>query len=77
MKGDKIFDAPCVAFDNSPHSLMLLDILDSMKVSVPKANIIHVHNPKKSYISDKDKGQAIYKYLKERYPDKENPGINV
>ena len=26
---------------------------------------------------DKDKGQTIYKYLKERYPDKENPGITV
>lgn len=77
MKGDKIFDSPCIAFDNSPHSLMLLDIIDAMKVTIPKVNIIHVHNPKKSYISDKDKGQPIYKYLKERYPDKENPGINI
>lgn len=50
MKGDKIFDSPCVAFDNSPHSLMLLDIIDNMKGSVAKVNIIHVHNPQKSYI---------------------------
>jgi len=70
MRGDKIFDNPCIAYDNSPHSLMLLDIMDSMKHSIPKVNIIHVNNPKKSYMMDKDKGQPIYKHLKERYPDK-------
>lgn len=64
MRGDKIFDNPCIAFDNSPHSLMLLDIMDSMKGSIPKVNIIHVHNPKKSYIMEKDKGMPIYKALK-------------
>jgi hypothetical protein len=56
MRGDKIFDNPCVAFDGSPHSLLLLEILDSMKNTIPKANIIHVHNPKKSYIMEKEKG---------------------
>ena len=77
MKGDKIFDNPCVAYDNSPHSHMVLNIIDSMKTNIPKMNIIHVHNPKKMYMLEKDKGEAIYKSLKERYPDKANPGINV
>ena len=77
MKGEKIFDNPCVAFDNSPHSHMLLDIIDSMKGAIPKINIIHVHNPKKNYMLDRDKGLAIYKYLKDKYPDQNNPGISV
>ena len=56
MKGEKIFDSPFVAFDNSAHSIMVLDIIDTMKVSIPKINIVHVHKPKKSYIFSDKKG---------------------
>jgi hypothetical protein len=77
MKGDRIFDSPLLAFDNSPHSLMALDLLDSMKGQIPKINILHVHNPRKAYLLNRDKGEAIYLGLKERYPDKSSPGINV
>ena len=69
MKGDRIFDCPFVAFDNSPHSIMLLDIIDNMKLVIPTVNIVHVHNPKKIYLLEREKGHAIYKLLKERYPD--------
>lgn len=69
MKGDRIFDCPFVAFDNSPHSLMVLDIIDDMKQLTPKVNILHVHNPKKVYMLEREKGPAIFKYLKDRYPD--------
>ena len=69
MKGDRIFDCPFVAFDNSPHSLMVLDIIDNLKQVIPKVNIMHVHNPKKVYLLERDKGMAIYKALKDRYPD--------
>ena len=64
MKGEKIFDNPCIAFDNSPHSLMALEIIDSMKGAIPKMNIIHVQNPRKIYMLDRDKGLSIYKNLK-------------
>ena len=53
MKGDKIFDSPFVAFDNSPHSIMVLDIIDSMRQLIPKVNILHVHNPKKIYLLER------------------------
>ena len=53
MKGDKIFDTPFVAFDNSPHSLMVLDIIDSMRTSIPKISITYVHNPKKNYMLER------------------------
>jgi len=69
MKGDQIFDSPFVAFDHSEHSLMLLDIIDSMKASMLRVTILHVHNPKKkNYLFEAIKGSGIYKYLKARYP---------
>ncbi len=64
MKGDQIFDSPFIAFDNSPHSLMMLDIIDTMKNVIPKITILHVHNLKKKYLKEKDKGITIYKNLK-------------
>lgn len=76
MKGDKIFDCPFVAFDNSPHSIMVLDIIDNMSQLIPKINVLHVHNPKKVYLLEREKGLAIFKSLKERYPN-ESKGINV
>lgn len=77
MKGEKIFESPFVAFDNSPHSLLVLDILDSMKAAIPKLNIVYVHNPKKIYLVDRDKGLAIYKGLKERYPEASKPSVTI
>jgi uncharacterized protein YcgI (DUF1989 family) len=73
MKGDQIFDNPFVAFDNSAHSLMVLDIIDSMGSAIPKITILHVHNPKKNYLPERAKSTAIYKYLKERYPTSGDP----
>lgn len=60
MKGEQIFDSPLVAFDNSPHSFMTLNIIDSMKVLLPKVTILHVHNSKKVYLPERSKGQAIF-----------------
>ena len=77
MKGDQIFDSPFVAFDHSEHSLMLLDIIDSMKASVPRINILHVHNQKKNYLFEAIKGSGIYKYLKGRYPESTDLNVNV
>jgi len=77
MKGDKIFDCPFVAYDNSPHSVMVLDIIDNMRQLIPKVNILHVHNPKKIYQLEREKGPAIYKNLKDRYPNEPNKGVSV
>lgn len=77
MKGEQIFDSPYVAFDNSPHSLILLDIIDAMKPLLPKLTILHVHNPKKIYLSEAAKGPGIHKYLKERYPEDTNSGVYI
>jgi len=50
MKGDKIFDSPLIAFDNSSLSITMLDVFDNMKNLIPKITILHVHNPSKIYL---------------------------
>jgi hypothetical protein len=64
MKGDKIFDSPLIAFDNSALSITMLDVIDNIKHLIPKITILHVHNSTKIYLQEKSKGPAVYKYLK-------------
>jgi hypothetical protein len=51
MKGDEIWDNPLVAYDGSPHSLMVLEAIDDMRALLPRVNILHVHNSKKVYLA--------------------------
>lgn len=77
MKGEQIFDYPFVAFDNSALNLKMLDLVDNMKHLVNRLTILHVHNPQKMYANIRDRGAAVYKILKDRYPEHENPRLSI
>ena len=55
----------------------MLDIIDDMKHLIPKMTILHVYNPQKIYMLLRERGDAVYTYLKERYPENLNPRIAV
>jgi hypothetical protein len=48
-----------------------------MKHIIPKITILHVHKPQKIYLQEKNKGEAVFKSLKARYPEDTNPHIFV
>ena len=73
----ELTDSPLLAFDNSPLSLVAMDIVENYKTKFTQLTILHVHNPQKLYIQSKFKGGAVYDYIKDRFPDKNNKNVLV